>query len=227
MASLVKGPFIVILIVFICPSRNELFFAKWSQLFIPMPKGLLIFLIGFRNLGWRWAEVDRFHLIFPFYVHKGVDSHMAINAAEFRANCFKILDEVKLTHRKVVISKRGGPIAKLLRLPGVSCLGSSLRLIFVYLFWKSNELFDGSLRRPLRYRQLPASAGVLAISALISSVTAIFCQKAAGQQSQMRLVGRFPKTKGRSAPQRIAPKQKGGIWKTHYVSITIIVPQFS
>lgn len=59
---------------------------------------------------------------------------MAINAAEFRANCFKILDEVKLTHRKVVISKRGGPIAKLLRLPGVSCLGSSLRLIFVYLF---------------------------------------------------------------------------------------------
>ena len=38
---------------------------------------------------------------------------MQINAAKFRANCFKILDEVKLTHREVVITKRGEPIAKL------------------------------------------------------------------------------------------------------------------
>jgi len=61
---------------------------------------------------------------------------------------------------------------------------------------------------------IPAVAGfngVLAISALISSVTAIFCQKTADQQSKMRLMGQFPKTKGRSVPQRIAPKQKGGI----------------
>ena len=38
---------------------------------------------------------------------------MEINAADFRANCFKILDEVKLTHREVVITKRGKPIAKI------------------------------------------------------------------------------------------------------------------
>ena len=41
---------------------------------------------------------------------------MEINAAEFRANCFKILDEVKLTHREVVITKRGEPIAKLVHI---------------------------------------------------------------------------------------------------------------
>ncbi|MFH1952398.1 MAG: type II toxin-antitoxin system prevent-host-death family antitoxin [Pseudomonadota bacterium] len=38
---------------------------------------------------------------------------MEINAAEFRANCFKILDQVKVTHKEVVITKRGKPIAKL------------------------------------------------------------------------------------------------------------------
>jgi prevent-host-death family protein len=41
---------------------------------------------------------------------------MQINAAEFRANCFKILDEVKLTHREVIITKRGKPIAKLVHI---------------------------------------------------------------------------------------------------------------
>ncbi len=38
---------------------------------------------------------------------------MEISAAEFRANCFKILDQVKVTHKEVVITKRGKPIAKL------------------------------------------------------------------------------------------------------------------
>ncbi len=38
---------------------------------------------------------------------------MEINAAEFRANCFKILDQVNVTHKEVVILKRGKPIAKL------------------------------------------------------------------------------------------------------------------
>jgi prevent-host-death family protein len=41
---------------------------------------------------------------------------MEISAAEFRANCFKILDQVKLTHREVVITKRGEPIAKLVQI---------------------------------------------------------------------------------------------------------------
>jgi len=41
---------------------------------------------------------------------------MEINAAEFRANCFKILDQVKLTHMEVIITKRGEPIAKLVHI---------------------------------------------------------------------------------------------------------------
>jgi prevent-host-death family protein len=41
---------------------------------------------------------------------------MEINAAEFRANCFKILDEVKLTHKEVIITKRGEPLAKLVHI---------------------------------------------------------------------------------------------------------------
>jgi prevent-host-death family protein len=43
---------------------------------------------------------------------------MEINAAEFRANCFKILDQVKITHKEVVITKRGKPIAKLVHFVG-------------------------------------------------------------------------------------------------------------
>ena len=42
---------------------------------------------------------------------------MEINAAEFRANCFKILDQVKLTHKEVIITKRGKPVAKLVHFP--------------------------------------------------------------------------------------------------------------
>ena len=38
---------------------------------------------------------------------------MEINAAEFRRKCFKILDQVKTTHREVIIMKRGQPIAKI------------------------------------------------------------------------------------------------------------------
>ncbi len=41
---------------------------------------------------------------------------MEINAAEFRANCFKILDQVNVTHREVVITKRGKPIAKIVHI---------------------------------------------------------------------------------------------------------------
>ena len=41
---------------------------------------------------------------------------MEIKAAEFLANCFKILDHVKRTHTEVVITKRGQPIAKLVHI---------------------------------------------------------------------------------------------------------------
>ncbi|MBW1980510.1 MAG: type II toxin-antitoxin system Phd/YefM family antitoxin [Deltaproteobacteria bacterium] len=38
---------------------------------------------------------------------------MEITAAEFRKNCFKILDAVHQTRKEVVITKRGKPIARL------------------------------------------------------------------------------------------------------------------
>lgn len=40
---------------------------------------------------------------------------MEISAANFRTNFFKILDEVDKKHKEVVITKRGKPIAKLVR----------------------------------------------------------------------------------------------------------------
>ena len=40
---------------------------------------------------------------------------MEITAANFRSNCFKILDEVDKKHIDVIITKRGKPIAKLVR----------------------------------------------------------------------------------------------------------------
>ncbi len=50
---------------------------------------------------------------------------MEINAAEFRANCFKILDQVKVTHKEVIITKRGKPIAKLVHFGAAERKGSS------------------------------------------------------------------------------------------------------
>ena len=41
---------------------------------------------------------------------------MEISAVKFRINCFKILDQIKLTHREVIITKRGKPIAKLVHI---------------------------------------------------------------------------------------------------------------
>jgi prevent-host-death family protein len=38
---------------------------------------------------------------------------MDVSAAEFRKNFFQILAEVEQTHKEVVITKRGKPIAKL------------------------------------------------------------------------------------------------------------------
>ena len=40
---------------------------------------------------------------------------MKVTAANFRSNFFKILDEVDKQHKEVVITKRGKPIAKLVR----------------------------------------------------------------------------------------------------------------
>ena len=38
---------------------------------------------------------------------------MEINIAEFRANCSKILEQIEINHKEVVITKRGKPIARL------------------------------------------------------------------------------------------------------------------
>ncbi len=38
---------------------------------------------------------------------------MKINAAKFRANCLKLLDEVYLTKEEIIIMKHGKPVAKL------------------------------------------------------------------------------------------------------------------
>lgn len=39
---------------------------------------------------------------------------MSINAAEFKAKCLKLLDEVAATHKPLVITKRGRPVARVL-----------------------------------------------------------------------------------------------------------------
>lgn len=46
-----------------------------------------------------------------FNGHK--DFTMDITAAEFKAKCLKLMDEVAQTHEPLVITKRGKPIAKL------------------------------------------------------------------------------------------------------------------
>ncbi len=38
---------------------------------------------------------------------------MKITAAEFKAKCLKLMDEISKTHEPIVITKRGKPIAKL------------------------------------------------------------------------------------------------------------------
>jgi prevent-host-death family protein len=42
-----------------------------------------------------------------------MELRMNINAAEFKAKCLKLIDEVAATHEPLVISKRGKPLVKL------------------------------------------------------------------------------------------------------------------
>ena len=41
---------------------------------------------------------------------------MEISSVQFRASCFKILEEVEKTHKEVIITKRGRPVAKLVHI---------------------------------------------------------------------------------------------------------------
>lgn len=38
---------------------------------------------------------------------------MNVNAAEFKAKCLKLIDEVAATHQPLVITKRGKPVARI------------------------------------------------------------------------------------------------------------------
>jgi prevent-host-death family protein len=42
-----------------------------------------------------------------------MEAIMEINAAQFRANCLKLIDEVNLRQNEVIITKHGKPVAKL------------------------------------------------------------------------------------------------------------------
>ncbi|MHB8253983.1 MAG: type II toxin-antitoxin system Phd/YefM family antitoxin [Acidiferrobacter sp.] len=46
-----------------------------------------------------------------FTGHEGIT--MSVNVAEFKAKCLKLIDQVAVTHKPLVISKRGRPMAKL------------------------------------------------------------------------------------------------------------------
>ncbi|MGO9444338.1 MAG: type II toxin-antitoxin system Phd/YefM family antitoxin [Thiobacillaceae bacterium] len=43
---------------------------------------------------------------------------MSVNAAEFKAKCLKLIDEVTTTRETLVITKRGKPMAKLVPIEG-------------------------------------------------------------------------------------------------------------
>ena len=42
-----------------------------------------------------------------------MDYPMEISAAEFKARCLKLMDDIARTHEPIVITKRGKPVAKL------------------------------------------------------------------------------------------------------------------
>jgi prevent-host-death family protein len=42
-----------------------------------------------------------------------MDNEIRISAADFKARCLRLLDEVASTRRSIIVTKRGKPIAKL------------------------------------------------------------------------------------------------------------------
>lgn len=44
--------------------------------------------------------------------------NMEISSAEFRANCFKLLDQVVTTREELIITKRGKPVVKVTSVDG-------------------------------------------------------------------------------------------------------------
>lgn len=66
---------------------------------------------------------------------------MKISAGRFKAQCLKLMDEVKARHAEVVITKRGKPVARL-----VPCDETPVR---VHGFMKNTVTFVGDVISPL------------------------------------------------------------------------------
>ena len=64
---------------------------------------------------------------------------MRIPAAEFKANCLKIMDEVEKTHDPIIITKRGRPVAKLVP---VEIPGTKRKPLFGYMAGEATLLGD-------------------------------------------------------------------------------------
>lgn len=64
---------------------------------------------------------------------------MQIPAAEFKANCLKIMDEVEKSHDPVIITKRGRPVAKLVP---VDRPGTKRKPLFGYMAGEATILGD-------------------------------------------------------------------------------------
>ncbi len=67
---------------------------------------------------------------------------MNINAAEFKAKCLKLIDQVADTHEPLIISKRGKPLVKL-----VPIVEETPKSMFGYM--KGTVTFHGDIMEPL------------------------------------------------------------------------------
>lgn len=67
---------------------------------------------------------------------------MNISAAEFKAKCLKLIDEVAATHEPLIITKRGKPLAKL-----VPIEDETLQPMFGYM--KGTVTITGDIVAPI------------------------------------------------------------------------------
>ncbi len=62
------------------------------------------------------------------------EEHMKISAAQFKAKCLKLMDEVRNRREEVVITKRGKPVARLVPFdekptPIYGCMKSTVTIL--------------------------------------------------------------------------------------------------
>jgi prevent-host-death family protein len=56
-------------------------------------------------------------------------SETTIQASAFKARCLALLDEVEATHRSIIVTKHGRPVAKLVPLDAPTSLAGSVTLV--------------------------------------------------------------------------------------------------